>query len=1380
MILSYPHERQTFGLFRSRRNDRGVALVIVLAILIVTVLLVVGFLTAVNHDRTASDFYESGTNARQLSDTAVGIVMAQIVDATSKPEQAWISQPGLMRTYSPDGAVAAYKLYSAETMKVNGTYDPGSALSSEVPSGWVGMTNEYVDLNRPVITKIVANAGGVTSTNFPIVDKVAVDVVEGFSVSGDAPTSSDNPLPMPVRWIYVLKDGSLATYSEASKPGAEAVGRIAFWTDDESCKVNLNTASDGVFYDAPIANTQEDHDLGLYQPMAQEYQRYPGHPAETSLAAIIPFLRDTTDLATRSQIAARLTPRIGWGGSEGGKKKAWSTKNPTVSDPDRLMVSTDEMVFARGTSDKSWADGSGNRHRQDLGSASDMQMDISKLPFFATTQSRAPELTLFNRPKITLWPFNQELLSDPTRLTPEDRLIRRASEIGSNKKKLYFQRANAWDSRADYTDIIENQELYSYLQWSTEQKIPSADPSKAGDDTFKDKFGSLGRDQLITSMFDYLRSTVNTLNQAYLPVGGASYSFPQNHTSDQVGFNDITPLVVSTGSGMTKGLGNGSPVLNELILQFYVSSGSAAATSPVPTPEETSYANEASRPEYLIDDSDKVVVDGDGKTPKYVVRKIRMVLLMDFNLVVNNLSSAMPRFQVDVRGGAFGLRPDFISAPTRPFEMRPEHGTAWTGAGSVVSLGFPRAGGDLNLYCSSFAQFDFKEVNVFGGSLGLGYGMVFPNTSNEGQSARTDFRANANNFIGKAFSRVPGYKNYPFFSDIVEIRLPLVVDSDGKAVKNADGTYRTQYEPTLLLNGSTIDITIYPGLVKGATSLTQTSATTGSNYTQKITGLFIENALMPSPLLGSNAIRLNDYSYMFKPAFPTYSELADYSKRLSYQTLNLVMNTPRVSDVSGVGQPATDHSSPMDVFRGYSLDANAGSYGDLRVLAANRDVPGAWYKANPKYSDPVQFHGTAMLGTQQSFSSPTAETIAISNNLHGQNLSVLRSKMGMLLPGGGAYGPSSDMRNASRALDGAIRRNSSGSMSSTMGDVTSGYGNKQDGAFAKGPDVGAIALDLGDSPYFKSAVSRAGVNDSAASTGYFINFAGLLFSPLKQMPSAIKFGTLPARALDTPSGPWETLLFNPVPAGGKDTHRGWTKAPRDHYWLDLFYMPVVEPYALTENLATAGKINLNQQIAPFTYIKRNTGLYALLRNLQVLAIPDTKIATYKSPPSAFRRTSATTDNFRKTLDVAATIKQITDRLDGNDPFVSASEICEIPMLPLGAGTDIDAFWASHRLTGDDQREMPYDHIYPRVTTRSNTFKVYYWTQSLKGKGGKWAITGQSRGAQTIERFLNLDTAVYGTTGGGPETVFPALAGNDSTTGKPYYRFRTVEHKQFAP
>ncbi len=36
-------------------------------------------------------------------------------------------------------------------------------------------------------------------------------------------------------------------------------------------------------------------------------------------------------------------------------------------------------------------------------------------------------------------------------------------------------------------------------------------------------------------------------------------------------------------------------------------------------------------------------------------------------------------------------------------------------------------------------------------------------------------------------------------------------------------------------------------------------------------------------------------------------------------------------------------------------------------------------------------------------------------------------------------------------------------------------------------------------------------------------------------------------------------------------------------------MPVVEPYPISEPLSTAGRINMNYQIVPFTYINRDNG-----------------------------------------------------------------------------------------------------------------------------------------------------------------------------------------------
>jgi hypothetical protein len=55
--------------------------------------------------------------------------------------------------------------------------------------------------------------------------------------------------------------------------------------------------------------------------------------------------------------------------------------------------------------------------------------------------------------------------------------------------------------------------------------------------------------------------------------------------------------------------------------------------------------------------------------------------------------------------------------------------------------------------------------------------------------------------------------------------------------------------------------------------------------------------------------------------------------------------------------------------------------------------------------------------------------------------------------------------------------------------------------------------------------------------------------------------------------------------------------------LDLFYMPVVEPYAISEPLSIAGRLNLNYQIMPFTNITRATAMHALMKGEFMTAIP---------------------------------------------------------------------------------------------------------------------------------------------------------------------------------
>ena len=91
------------------------------------------------------------------------------------------------------------------------------------------------------------------------------------------------------------------------------------------------------------------------------------------------------------------------------------------------------------------------------------------------------------------------------------------------------------------------------------------------------------------------------------------------------------------------------------------------------------------------------------------------------------------------------------------------------------------------------------------------------------------------------------------------------------------------------------------------------------------------------------------------------------------------------------------------------------------------------------------------------------------------------------------------------------------------------------------------------------------------------------FSPNRQVSSPVMFGSL-STGVDHP---WRTLLFRPAKLPGYQgfyTHPGnptpGTVVP-DHVLLDLFWMPIVEPYGISEPFATSGKINLNTQIAPF-------------------------------------------------------------------------------------------------------------------------------------------------------------------------------------------------------
>ncbi len=217
-------------------------------------------------------------------------------------------------------------------------------------------------------------------------------------------------------------------------------------------------------------------------------------------------------------------------------------------------------------------------------------------------------------------------------------------------------------------------------------------------------------------------------------------------------------------------------------------------------------------------------------------------------------------------------------------------------------------------------------------------------------------------------------------------------------------------------------------------------------------------------------------------------------------------------------------------------------------------------------------------------------------------------------------------------------------------------------------------------------------------------------------------------------------------------------------------MPVVEPYAISEPFSTAGKINLNYQIAPFTSIKRSTGMRGILAPVMITALPpfrdigDKKFhELYKAPLRSATTLRGEDVLIRHPIDADATLSFFDERFAANRPFISASEITTVPLVPTSLGLGAAApsaieaalasFWQDKiQLTGDNAIERPYALIYPRVTTKSNTYQVHVRVQMLavtpdSAAAGSFKrdidqVTGEFRGSFVIERFLDANLQSY--------------------------------------
>jgi hypothetical protein len=255
-------------------------------------------------------------------------------------------------------------------------------------------------------------------------------------------------------------------------------------------------------------------------------------------------------------------------------------------------------------------------------------------------------------------------------------------------------------------------------------------------------------------------------------------------------------------------------------------------------------------------------------------------------------------------------------------------------------------------------------------------------------------------------------------------------------------------------------------------------------------------------------------------------------------------------------------------------------------------------------------------------------------------------------------------------------------------------------------------------------------------------------------------------------------------------------------------------------------------------------MQAVLRSQRMAAIPTNEYVVCKNerPDQYLAGSTDPRIDFRHDINLSTTgggtLMQFENKFAQGDLFRSASQICDIYLVPLpnpssngtpaigtgfgGGGNSVDAdaynWWDNNgntplvtdqytdtsqlaspgpaltgfKLTGDNSREAPYTNIYSLLTTKSNSYTIHLRVQSLQqtnlpgrdytrwsdpAAGGTDIITGEYRGSAEIERYLDSSDPNLS----GPSAIdFATQSLGTNVTLSPYYKYRVTAVNQFAP
>lgn len=1468
---------------KSRRRltsrQRGVAIITVLAVMVLMAALVLSFFSLAKQEQVTSKNAAEINRAYSLRDTAINLVIAQIREATAPTvdgptaSRLWTSQPGMIRTFTQEGNNGAlFKLYSARSMVADGGVTETALLAQDSLVGWKNDPAGWVDLNKPVFKRDIASSANATGNAealgkaiYPIVDPDAYRPdressfdnpnVEGFKYSKSSRFDGVDPttgkLPMPVRWLYVLQDGTIGALSSAGRFVATAgastpsvlnpiTGRIAFWTDDESCKININTASEGVYWDTPRCDTDEERFYANCIPTAGEYQRWPGHPAGVCLSTVLfpkkrfyasgpkgpgqgdflpptPPVDNTFMPMTKDEIRFiwDLAPFVsakntlgGDGGTVGGTATgsklrraefgqttvaidASLSKNPN----DHPYQSPDEMLY-RGTKSVNAANPSLPRVPWTTVAAADKYTSplteeqfiqrIKRAAFMLTGKSTSPEINPFGFPKLSLWPLHRNV--------PTEAENQGASTVGQKWTLFDLMIAKS-------TQFSPN--IYFYI----------------------------------------VRETSTNRHGEYWQSGGAAIN--NNHNYDI--YKYLTRIMDRKFPGVA---GSGT------FLDKYGFS------------------------------------DGTGN-PEYSDRGNIALQMLDYMRSVNILD---PALEARNRYGRFGQGNNQ--------QYYPGQITAFCGCGGTSYhaqnwhlLDQPRPKGVGRTYTAMRVHFVIQKRTTTAYEMGM---IVDGFCASQGFVGIQPF---AGVSIGGADVTAPTSDTNSPIPDLTIVGsqpsgAKLTIASGGSTGSNSDlwpfqvPTWGgSQGSRPFAGNGGNHLIQFDQFSLTGPTNkLSFTSSQDWKKYLWRLM-VFDQEGALRSVYELVQAFYFNFGRPYDQISFklPTGNPV---TKSLNDQLRDMYTPTPANPgfDPRKLGEGrATVHSLvfPFGDFRALSSRRILGPVPNTNPpseLSADASKPtgftGFWSSFVPMadFGKDVQY-ACQMVDPLLGMFESTAGGGSVSPSLKPHPaFDPTNPGAAKLLPVTATFDYPMHFSKWRHHTDAKLRAIRGSFDPAITGDWATGIAGSPDGPYTNRPDEGDLrpffsqqggVRTTNSVPYFGLPPSQL---NPASETGHLgektVNLpeggGSAAAGPNRQVVSAGMFGSL-ATGSSTYSF-WQNLLFRPDPFGGDpnattaannewdNRHYGGTlnsKMPKDHLLMELFWMPIIEPYPLSSPFSTTGKVNMNCRIIPFDYIDRKTALHAVLKAEKMLSIPTDAANSYKTlpgqsgydysgPANSVSGKSQAKQFWRQHIHAEKTLHQFDRKFsqkgefsnDRSKVFRTPSEICELWLVPeslkdaAGLGPEdnpyqtMRKYWIGvdvanaqakslggnsvegkrsaitdkpegQRLTGDNVKETPYTNLYPRLCTRSNVFKVHFTVQTvLKSRSTDVdvfdpvldAISSEHRGSAIIERTLDMTNPALLAIDYLKDTSVFQTNSNAALKKRVdyYYTYRISELRQFTP